>query len=448
MHEVVAVRFRSNPRQLWFDPHGVELEEGDHLIVSTDRGQEICLAVTDIFEASDEDISALPTPLKPVIRVANEADLEKADELARAGEEALPVFRELVEESELDMKPVRVEYLFSGEKAVFYFASEERIDFRGLVRDLANRLHVRVDMRQIGVRDEARLVGGLSHCGQELCCSRLGGEFQPVSIRMAKEQDLPLNPQKISGVCGRLMCCLRYEFEAYKDFKGRAPKKNALIETPLGIGKVVEFNTPRELVTLRFEDGKQVSINVADMESDENPDGTVTRPCRITAERLSAYLDRRDLDVASVGLVDRELEDGVVEEAPQAKRTPRRRNTAKGASGQGADDKAKAASEKGSASASGTAGEKTAEKGRSRRRRRGGGQHSAQHAPAGEKKAQNKGAGNKAPQQSRKNASGNRSGKKSAGNHAQTRDGSAAQAPKRQPRRRHTARGDGGDKTQ
>ena len=151
----------------------------------------------------------------------------------------MPVFRELVAEHKLDMKPIDVEYLFDGDKVVFYFVAEERVDFRELVKDLASRFHARIDMRQVGVRDEARMVGGLGHCGEQLCCVRFGGEFQPVSIRMAKEQDLPLNPLKISGLCGRLMCCLRYEFEAYKDYKGRAPKKGAIIETPLGLAKVV-----------------------------------------------------------------------------------------------------------------------------------------------------------------------------------------------------------------
>ena len=140
----------------------------------------------------------------------------------------------MASEANGDMHPVSVEYLFEGDKAIFYFEAEERVDFRELVRKLAAHFRVRIDMRQIGVRDEARMVGGLGHCGQELCCKRLGGEFCPVSIRMAKEQDLSLNPQKISGVCGRLMCCLRYEFDAYKDFKSRAPKQNATVETPDG----------------------------------------------------------------------------------------------------------------------------------------------------------------------------------------------------------------------
>ena len=166
----------------------------------------------------------------------------------------------------LDMKPIDVEYLFAGDKVVFYFVAEERVDFRDLVKDLASRFKARIDMRQVGVRDEARMIGGLGHCGEQLCCVRFGGEFQPVSIRMAKEQDLPLNPLKISGLCGRLMCCLRYEFEAYKDYKQRAPKKGAIVETPLGLAKVSELNTPHETVGMRLEDGMRFSVPLEGME--------------------------------------------------------------------------------------------------------------------------------------------------------------------------------------
>ena len=156
------------------------------------------------------------------------------------------------------------------------------MDFRELVRDLAAEFHLRVDMRQIGVRDEARMIGGLGHCGEQLCCVRFGGEFQPVSIRMAKEQDLPLNPLKISGLCGRLMCCLRYEYDAYKDFKGRAPKKGAIIDVGGSLAKVVELNTPRELVTMRKEDGTRVTVALADMECCEG----AGCPCSVKAEAL------------------------------------------------------------------------------------------------------------------------------------------------------------------
>jgi len=246
---VVPVKFTYASRDLWFDPQDLDILEADYAICSTERGTEIGLVTADPFEVPQDEIGQ---PLKPVLRVASDIDLQLADDLAIQGDEAMVDFRRLVKELDLEMKPVGVEYLFGGEKAVFYFAAEERVDFRQLVKDLSSTLHIRVDMRQIGVRDETRLVGGYAQCGQELCCTRFGGQFEPVSIRMAKEQDLPLNSSKISGVCGRLMCCLRYEFEAYKDFKSRAPKKKTLIDTPLGKARIQEYDTPREQLVLRL----------------------------------------------------------------------------------------------------------------------------------------------------------------------------------------------------
>ena len=260
MTRVAPVKLKNNHRTLWFDPGEVEVAKGDAVVVSTARGVELGYMADEVIEVDEKRIKELKSPLKPVERKADEADLEKAAEMERLSAEALPVFKEMAAQTSEEMHPVSVEYLLDGEHAVFYFEAEERIDFRELVRKLASHFHVRVDMRQIGVRDEARMVGGLGHCGQELCCKRLGGEFCPVSIRMAKEQDLSLNPQKISGVCGRLMCCLRYEFDAYKDFKSRAPKKNATVSTPGGATKVVDLNVPREIVTLKTEDGQTVKV--------------------------------------------------------------------------------------------------------------------------------------------------------------------------------------------
>ena len=248
--------------------------EGDYAVCSTERGTELGLVTEDPYEVEEEDLAA---PLKPVIRIATDEDLDRADELADRGDAAMSDFRRLIKQNNLDMKPVGVEFLFGGEKAVFYFAAEDRVDFRQLVKDLASCLHVRVDMRQIGVRDETRLAGGYAQCGQELCCTRFGGQFEPVSIRMAKEQDLSLNPQKISGVCGRLMCCLRYEFDAYKDFKSRAPKKNASIQTPEGPAKVVDLNVPREIVTLKTEEGQVVKVPLANFE----PTADAARPTQV-----------------------------------------------------------------------------------------------------------------------------------------------------------------------
>lgn len=307
---VVPVKFTYASRDLWFDPQDLDILEADYAICSTERGTEIGLVTADPFEVPQDEIGQ---PLKPVLRVASDIDLQLADDLAIQGDEAMVDFRRLVKELDLEMKPVGVEYLFGGEKAVFYFAAEERVDFRQLVKDLSSTLHIRVDMRQIGVRDETRLVGGYAQCGQELCCTRFGGQFEPVSIRMAKEQDLPLNSSKISGVCGRLMCCLRYEFEAYKDFKSRAPKKKTLIDTPLGKARIQEYDTPREQLVLRLENGKVFKVNLADMTCSEGckkkaaEQGCNCRPDCVTRD----VLERIESPEMRLALMELDRENGV-----------------------------------------------------------------------------------------------------------------------------------------
>ena len=280
MVRIAPVRLAFNPKTLWFDSAGLDLSVGDAVVVSTARGHEFGHVAQALFDMEYEETKKLRSPLKPVVRLASDDDVAHADELAELSMQALPVFKQMANMYAPDMHPIAVEYLFGGEKAVFYFDSEERIDFRDLVRKLAAEFQVRVDMKQIGVRDGARMVGGIGHCGQELCCARLGGDFNPVSIRMAKEQDLSLNPQKISGLCGRLMCCLRYEFDAYKDFHGRAPKKNARVDTPDGEGKVVDLDVPREVVSIRVGDEKPVKVPLADM--DEPDEGK--RPTSVGTE--------------------------------------------------------------------------------------------------------------------------------------------------------------------
>ena len=272
MVRIAPVRLSFNPRTLWFEAGNIDLSVGDKVVVSTARGEEFGVVSAALFEMQPADEKKLKSPLKPVKRIASDDDCAKNEEMVEKGMLALPIFKQIAKETLPDMNPIAVEYLFGGDKAVFYFESEERVDFRDLVRKLASEFHVRVDMKQVGVRDEARIIGGLGHCGQELCCRRLGGGFDPVSIRMAKEQDLSLNPQKISGVCGRLMCCLRYEYDAYKDFHGRAPKKNAKIKTPEGEGKVVDMNVPREIISVKVGDEKPVKVPLADF--DEPSEGT------------------------------------------------------------------------------------------------------------------------------------------------------------------------------
>ncbi|MCD8199866.1 MAG: hypothetical protein LUD25_02760 [Coriobacteriaceae bacterium] len=328
MPRVVAVRLRYMPKELWFDPGDFDITEGTHVVVKTERGTTIGLALGEPFNPDKK----LTSPLQPVVRLADESDFARADELADKGAEAMPLFRKLIKKHELDIKPIAIEYQLAEERATFYFAADERVDFRALVRELASELHIRVDMRQVGVRDEAVLLGGIAHCGQELCCTRMG-TFQSVSVRMAKEQDLPLNPSKISGVCGHLMCCLRYEFETYRDFKKRAPKKKAAIETPLGMATVVEFDTPREIVKLRLEDGQSLDVPLGSMEADPKPKGEEgnPRPCRVTQEALDDLMEDLHQDETLMALgnksfsTDPELADTTAK-GGAVERKPRRRS--------------------------------------------------------------------------------------------------------------------------
>ena len=384
MPTVIPVKFRFAAHDLWFDPADSGAELGDHVICSTERGTEIGLATADPSEVSLELLKQVTSSstLKPVLRVADDEDLDRASDLADKGDDAMPTFRRLVEESGLDMKPVGVEYLFDSDKVVCYFAAEERVDFRQLVRDLSRDLHERIDMRQIGVREEAALVGGYAHCGQELCCSRFGHEFEPVSIRMAKEQDLPLNSTKISGSCGRLMCCLRYEFEAYRDFKGRAPKKNAVIDTPLGKAKIWEYDTPKEQLALRLENGKMIRVPLAGMVASEaaqkksadlgcpcRPD-TVTRDVLESLQSADVQMALNDLDRAN-GVVPAETFDAADIFVDTEKRSGRRRSRGGNAGSGNGSGSGENAGRGASGSASG-AQQPGEGRGRSRRRRGSG----------------------------------------------------------------------------
>ena len=347
MPNVAAVRLTYNPRVLWFDPNGVEFDAGDALIVRTERGLEYGIADEGLKEVEQKAVDALKCALKPVVRKATAEDALAWQSMQKKAEEALPVFKQMVAEHGLDMHPVTVEFLFDGDKAVFYFEAEDRVDFRELVRALAARFHVRIDMRQIGVRDEARIVGGLGHCGQELCCKRLGGEFNPVSIRMAKDQDLSLNPQKISGVCGRLMCCLRYEADTYKEFKTRCPKMNSMVSTPEGDAKVIDINVPRETITIMAAD-KRVKIPVSDMEQDKK----TGKPGIVPADVYDECVNRNNAPSSSSEMLVTPMFTGTDKLADNASR------------------------------ASGPARERDEEKKRSSRRRRRSGRSRAQDAPA------------------------------------------------------------------
>lgn len=239
MTEVIGVRFKEVGKIYYFSPKGLKLSPGKKVIVETARGVECGDVVIGNFMAEDEKVVY---PLKEIIRAATNEDLETIKKNFDRKGEIMKVFTEKIAEHKLNMKPIDVECTFDCGKIMFYFTSESRVDFRDLVKDLASIYRTRIELRQIGVRDEAKMLGGLGICGRKLCCASFLGEFQPVSIKMAKEQSLSLNPTKISGTCGRLMCCLKYEQDSYEELLKITPKIGALVETSEGRGTVTDSN--------------------------------------------------------------------------------------------------------------------------------------------------------------------------------------------------------------
>lgn len=239
MAEVIGVRFKNVGKVYYFDPDGNNLSKGDMVIVETARGVECGEIAMENREISDEGIVQ---PLKKLIRVATKDDLKKVADNRTKEKTAFDICLKKIAAHKLEMKLVDVEYTFDNSKILFYFTADGRVDFRELVKDLASVFRTRIELRQIGVRDEAKMLGGLGICGRPFCCSTFLGGFQPVSIKMAKEQGLSLNPVKISGTCGRLMCCLKYEQEAYLDLLRTTPSVNSIVMTPNGKGTVVDSN--------------------------------------------------------------------------------------------------------------------------------------------------------------------------------------------------------------
>ena len=249
--EVVDVRFRNNAKNYYFDPNGLTLKTGDHVIIETARGDEYGLCAAGNHSVPAGEVVA---PLRKVQRLATAQDEKiNADNQAKE-KKAFDVCMKKIEDHKLDMQLVSAECAFDGSKILFFFTAEGRVDFRELVKDLASVFRTRIELRQIGVRDKAKMVGGLGVCGRPFCCKEFLDDFQPVSIKMAKTQNLSLNPTKISGTCGRLMCCLKYEQEAYEDLIKTAPKMESFVDTPDGRGTVVEVNLLRQSVRVRMED--------------------------------------------------------------------------------------------------------------------------------------------------------------------------------------------------
>lgn len=251
MIEIIAVSFRNSPKSYYFSPGDEHYRVGDRVIVETSRGQECGKVCQGNREVPEEEINGT---LKPVLRRATQKDLDKVEQNRKKEEEAFRIAKQKIAQHKLNMKLVEVEYAFDGSKILFFFTADGRVDFRELVKDLAGVFRTRIELRQIGVRDEAKLLGGLGICGRPFCCASFLGDFQPVSIKMAKEQALSLNPTKISGTCGRLMCCLKYEQSVYDELIRLTPRVGAMVDTSEGRGRVVESNVLTGSLKVRLED--------------------------------------------------------------------------------------------------------------------------------------------------------------------------------------------------
>lgn len=255
LYDVVGVRFKKAGKVYYFDPNQFDISENEFVIVETVRGIEYGKVVITKKQVDENDVVL---PLKKVIRIANENDRTIVEENKHAAKEAYQVCQQKVVEHNLDMKLVDVEYTFDRNKIIFYFTADGRIDFRELVKDLAAIFRTRIELRQIGVRDEAKMLGGIGPCGRMLCCSTFLGDFEPVSIKMAKDQNLSLNPAKISGLCGRLMCCLKYENDEYEAAKEQLPDLDQRIQTPHGTGSVIGLNILERLIQVELVDKERI----------------------------------------------------------------------------------------------------------------------------------------------------------------------------------------------
>ena len=317
MATVIGGRFKKAGKVYYFDPAGFWPRPGDAVVVETSRGIELGEVVTGAREVPDEQI--VP-PLKQVVRVATAEDIARAENNAAREKEAYAICQEKILQHKLEMKLVDVEYTFDNSKIIFYFTANGRVDFRELVKDLASVFKMRIELRQIGVRDEAKMLGGLGSCGRPICCGAFLGDFQPVSIKMAKEQNLSLNPTKISGQCGRLMCCLKYEQAYYESALKKLPKVGREVITPDGSGIITEINVIREKVRVRMQlpDG---TFDVREYRLEEVSKPNSASPSRPSQEPLDS--DEKDLESFDGGEPDGPAEQ--MDENPAPEPRPRKR---------------------------------------------------------------------------------------------------------------------------
>ena len=266
MHEVIGINFESGNRVYYFSKNNLDIKKGDKLVVETERGLQFCTAVTDIMEMSD---SKVVTPLRPILRIATKEDIKKAEENKKICNEAIEKARKISNELKLDMKFIDCSYTLDRNQLVFNFLADERVDFRELAKKLASQYKTRIELRQVGVRDKAKEIGGIGPCGRILCCATFLNDFNSVSINMAKNQNISLNPTKINGICGRLLCCLKYEDETYKDLKKDFPNIGTKLKVGDIEGKVVSLNVLNNKVTLEKSDKTQVEVEYNKNESNK-----------------------------------------------------------------------------------------------------------------------------------------------------------------------------------
>ncbi len=344
MTVVVSVRFKDSGRAYYFDPHDLDIARGDMVIVETIHGPEIGRVTCERFHIDEDELTS---ELKPVLRHAEKADFERKHKLQENLDEVLSRCREKIHEHNLDMRLVKAEYNFDGSRLTFYFTADQRVDFRMLVRDLARTFRTRIELRQIGPRDEARILGGIGLCGRRLCCSTFLPNYARVSVKMAKDQDLPLNPTKISGVCGRLLCCLSYEHNQYCELKSGLPRRGAPVQTPDGPGEVIFVNVLQQMVMVQLNSsGMQESYPVSQLAALDNAAwqhvnlgmGSGIDTTDDDHSHTFLALDIGDDEVDYHGVYDLEEEDPPAyqshrsqpEQRPTSRRPPRRKETTEG----------------------------------------------------------------------------------------------------------------------
>ena len=296
MVKVAGVRFKTAGKVYYFDPDELDVKTGDSVIVETARGMEFGTVTMDVCDVDESEIVA---PLKKIIRIANEKDHKQHIENVKKKERAMALCQEKIDKHGLVMKLIDVEYTFDNSKVVFYFTADGRVDFRELVKDLAGVFKMRIELRQIGVRDEAKMLGGIGSCGRALCCHSWLSDFEPVSIKMAKVQNLSLNPAKISGICGRLMCCLKYENDIYLEFRKGMPDVGESVKTPDGTAKVVDTNLLERTVKVRlFLDDKPKGKNSEDnADQDEKLSTDIYTYKKEEIRRIDKHKDKKNVNI-------------------------------------------------------------------------------------------------------------------------------------------------------